>query len=71
MKFPWFRRRSRLKLWIVDVRRTTEAAYTISSPGACDSGKLKKKGKILRYYANTFHLDTSKTNEGISLKTYI
>ena len=41
--------RSRLKLWTDDGRttddgrRTTEPAYTISSPGAFGSGELKNK----------------------------
>ena len=40
--------RSRLKLWMdgrTD-RRTTETAYTISSPGAFGSGELKTEVKI-------------------------
>ena len=38
----WFQRRSRLKVW-TDDGRTTEAAHTISSPGAFGSGELKGK----------------------------
>ena len=35
-----------MKLW-TDGRRTTEPAYTISSPGAFGSGELKSKKDIV------------------------
>ena len=46
-----FQRRSRLKLW-TDGRtggRTTETAYTISSPGAFGSGELNR-GTVYRLH---------------------
>ena len=42
----WFQRRSRLKVW-TDDGRTTEASYTISSPGAFGSGELKTTANVL------------------------
>ena len=38
-----------------DGRRTTEPAYTISSPGAFGSGELKKLAKL-------YHIENSKTH---------